>query len=644
MTLCMVSALLSGCFERNDADNTEYRRAYTITIMTIVEDSTTAEAIQLVEKELNTITEARFMTRVKLIALKQSEYEAELERRFGVYDFIVEQESLEVSRLASIKRSNDEKIRQDKAMGITQPTTKKTTEPTTTAEPYTEKIIWPKVSPDQIDIFLITSPKMFADLVEKERLQGMDDELGTKVKVMKEYIHPAVLAAGRPSGGRTFAIPTNKLIGEATYLAVNKELVEKYEIDLYPTPAFEYSHLVEFLEIVKENEPGVALIEGPLESLKHFEPLFPDMPYLPIASVILQAGTRVRPTVYTPNPSPTTVSPFDLDAPRPTTQTDENGSKLATVAPKAPPPEVTVTPASIGLVNKYDSHQFVTLHRLNNKCWENGLFETSPIPEGKERAAFFIKGTYADMLDNRAAEIRRNADGSPVLDENGNTIPIYEYILYNHPMATKEQLQSSMYGVSASSKTPVVRCMEILMLMNTNKYFKNTFQYGIEGTHYIYNEDGMIERLSNDYMINMDYTGNHFIADLMAGENPNKWELAKEHNLNVVMSVFMNFTVDYSRLTAEDEDAIPVLNELGEKFYKVLSSGLIPPLSELDEEFVKSLYTVDEDGNEVPPQEYGDNIYGFQDDYIFGYMRSVLYEAGWLSLFDGLKSQTNPTS
>ena len=190
----------------------------------------------------------------------------------------------------------------------------------------------------------------------------------------------------------------------------------------------------------------------------------------------------------------------------------------------------------------------------------------------------------------------------------------YEYILYGNPIASKDDLQSAMYGISVSSKVPTMRCMEIITLMNTNKKFKNAFTYGVEKVHYIYNDNGEIERLNNDYVINTDYTGNQFVADISKGDSPNKWAIAQEHNLNVVNSVFLNFYFDMTKLSPAVEESIPEINELSEKYSRLLMGGSIPA-------------------------EYEDAA-----EYITEVVLPEFNAAGWAELFAAIREQTNPPS
>lgn len=84
------------------------------------------------------------------------------------------------------------------------------------------------------------------------------------------------------------------------------------------------------------------------------------------------------------------------------------------------------------------------------------------------------------------------------------------------------------------------RCMEIMQLIQTNKEFRNIFQYGVEGTHYTQFGGSDVtpipgDKLESQYFMDREYTGNVFLLypstawdkeDYAMAENG--WALAKE--------------------------------------------------------------------------------------------------------------------
>ncbi|MCL2813642.1 MAG: hypothetical protein FWD23_03485, partial [Oscillospiraceae bacterium] len=525
LVVCMLSPLVfASCDSGENWQDAQNRKAVLLTIRFLVEDSTTAEALGLVEREMNYITETKYTTRIVLIGLTRDEYEAEIMRLFDAYDDEQARQKEEEEISKSIEKESKEQARKDKAAGITQVPTKKPTDPPKTTELYTEKIEWPTLKKDQFDILLITSSEMFQELASDGRLSGLDEELGTKAKVLKEYIHPSIMIAGQ-YGGQTLAIPTNKVIGEATYIAVNKRLVEEFnaaaeaqaaaleaaaeaaaeaeiededgetekevivklnKLDL--AKVTEYQHLTQYLEWVKANTSGIALINGPFAPLKNFDKLFPEMPDFAAVSA---AGKTL---VYVPEQEPTEPPPTKATEP----PTDDEGNLVTedplettipptTNKPKNTPAVTTLAPDKASMVNKYTAAPFLTIAKLNQEYRQKGLFETAALSSGTERAAYIARGTLEDRLAWEAADKANGFD--------------YEYILYASPVADRYELQNGMYAVSVASKVTVSRCMEIITLMNTNKQFKNLFAYGVDKVHYIYNDNNRIERINNQYMV-----------------------------------------------------------------------------------------------------------------------------------------------
>jgi hypothetical protein len=193
----------------------------------------------------------------------------------------------------------------------------------------------------------------------------------------------------------------------------------------------------------------------------------------------------------------------------------------------------------------------------------------------------------------------------------------YEYIMLVNPQASKEELRSAMYGVSVSSPN-VGRAMEIVTLLNTNRQFKNIFTYGVEGEHYIIDDNRQIERINNDYSAHIDHTGNHFIADVLAGESARKWDIAKEHNFSVVNSVFLRFNFAMERLTEESLASLNGLQAYGQEVRNAYLYGL-----------------------PARPADFEGEDWGW-DAYIADYVTPAFEELGAMDLIRNIREQTSP--
>lgn len=109
----------------------------------------------------------------------------------------------------------------------------------------------------------------------------------------------------------------------------------------------------------------------------------------------------------------------------------------------------------------------------------------------------------------------------------------YYINIHQAPRGTKEEYCSAVFGVSAYTKS-VSRSMEILTLLNTNTELRTILQYGVEGTHWKYDEENenIIVKLSDDYKMNLIDTGNMFITYPDYGKTLDEWEAAKQQNLD----------------------------------------------------------------------------------------------------------------
>lgn len=130
--------------------------------------------------------------------------------------------------------------------------------------------------------------------------------------------------------------------------------------------------------------------------------------------------------------------------------------------------------------------------------------------------------------------------------------PNYETIKYSSTEYSASECRQSMFGISRAYSSSLAasditetdrinRCLDILLLLENDKDFRNILQYGVNGTHYSIGRDGTVYSSSNDYIMNYKYTGNLFIlypSDRMDAATrklaENNWELAKKQNTEIL--------------------------------------------------------------------------------------------------------------
>ena len=83
----------------------------------------------------------------------------------------------------------------------------------------------------------------------------------------------------------------------------------------------------------------------------------------------------------------------------------------------------------------------------------------------------------------------------------------------SYPQVTEDEAFASSFAIVNGIQYPD-RAMEILYLLNSDKYFRNLLQYGVEGVNYVKDNNGnIVSSLEGDgvYNMNMLYTGSAFL-------------------------------------------------------------------------------------------------------------------------------------
>lgn len=263
--LMILPSLLVACaddttttVETAEEDTTGTAKAMTITLYAITNDSTTPEAVQAVQDAMNEITEGTYNTHIVLKLYKEDEYYSAIEEKFtNVVNKLAEEEAAE--------KQAKEEARSLKAAGVTTAKPEETDE--TTAE--TEETVinefgqsvtkYPEAEDDQVDIFLVTSLDKLIEYNDKEYLMPLDSSLGSTGKGLSKYIYPTFLSAVALDAG-TMAIPNNHMIGEYTYMLINKALADKYYYDGADMTSLDKTEA--FMADVKKYEPDYIPLYG----------------------------------------------------------------------------------------------------------------------------------------------------------------------------------------------------------------------------------------------------------------------------------------------------------------------------------------------------------------------------------------------
>ncbi len=484
LALCFLMVLTvvasTACGKKTDdeglLDLAQSTAAKTLTIWGIKGEGTTDEAIAAVEEEMSKIAKIKFNTAIELNLFYEDEYYDALEERFEEIEKIKDEE-----KKAADERKKAEREAKKKGETLPPVETVVETEETKLDEYGLPETVYPAPKADQLDIFLITSYDKLKEYNDEKLLSVLDTELSGSSKLIKQYVHPTMISAGK-IGKDTVAIINQQLIGEATYMLVNKELLAKYFYhiddiaDVSARNASELGNAVPFILEVKNYEP-------------EYQPFVGDSGALNVNYYTLNGEKSIFGWMAAPD------SVYG-DEVRPRFMLFEN----------------------VRFTNYLKN--YMTL-RINN-CFGSETFT----PDDKFGVGI-MKGT-PDMV-------------APY-EENYHVITILP------PQGTEETIYNSMFAVSAYTKD-LARSMAIITDLNTRSELRNLFGYGIEGVHYTVDE-GAIDVISDDYNMSLEYTGNCFMAYPPEGKPADYWDIAKEHNIELVLSPFFGF-----KLTEDMVDA-----------------------------------------------------------------------------------------
>ena len=215
------------------------------TLYCITGDTTTDEAITKIEYELNRTLFYRIGSIVKLEFATADEYHDLIEAKMleieeyttgtnekGDKNTLVNTAKLsETAKAAGYGAMTGEAILSDLEAGI----------PIELESP-------------RLDLFLITDYKEYLKMAENGDLAALDTVLGNEAKAIKSVVHSSFFNAAKVNN-KTYGVPCNTSIGEYTYIAFDRKVLEESNVALETLK--DMDDLSDYLAIVKENNPDI---------------------------------------------------------------------------------------------------------------------------------------------------------------------------------------------------------------------------------------------------------------------------------------------------------------------------------------------------------------------------------------------------
>ncbi len=545
--LMLSSLLFTGCSslfgDGEETNNTggiveeASNSAMTLSMYVVSAEPVDERTAQLVEDAFNKITKVNFKTQVKLHFETYDKYFEKIEEvvESNLQLALLEEEAAKALKQAR-KNAKAEGIVTDDAWFDAfyaanpqyeqfRETEELTGEDTTAEETelvtiegidnsYTlSQVKYPEEKPSQIDILWIDSYERYCEYIEREMIQRLDQELSGSSKKLNEYVNGQLFTWAKWCTSGTYGIPNNVVIGEYTYLLVNKELAEKYSYN--PEELNSLTKCADFLADVKNYEPGVAPILG---------------------------------DIYTTN-----MYYWDID----TTTGAINSSKFNVLGS-----------TTVGRTHDPENDMNVTLQC--NNVFKNADFTEQLITIQKYKDLDYVVAEGAADQKYAVRMIKGPASLEKIYGEE------YELNVLEYPRAGYEDIFTNMFAVSEYSRS-LSRSMQIITYLNTNSDLRNVLQYGVEGVHYkIDDETGKLVRLNRDYIMNLESTGNVFMAYPEEDMDVDAWEWGKKQNLEVKPYLSLGF--DFKNRVAvpegESEEGYTLINAANIKKIQEVSADV----------------------------------------------------------------------
>ncbi len=621
MTATMVMTASCGSSEEEEGADVlnlseETSPAMTLTLWGIKGEGTTDAAVELVEAEINKLTKARYNTAIELQLFFEDEYLDALNERLDTIEANIQAQK--EAEKAAKKAAKEAKKNGTAAATTTAAETTVKEDETMLDENGLVVTKYPEVGENQLDIFLITDYEMLNSMNEKDVLSPLDEQISGDAKLLKSYIHPTFIEAGKV-GGKTVAILNQQQAGEATYMLVDKaKLNELYEASVDEATGTGNSAFT--IEYIAENkirnatnrseigqfyfrnaETFIAAAAETFAGVEGFEALKGDHSPIAVNYFVTEedkaqyeidmvqyaedyAAYEAAMVVYEEEKKYAEENGLSLpEAPEEPIEPMEPKSLFGMMLnPIADSYGATFAPTFMLDNNTAPVHYYwlTIMKKLELKGGYDEEIETKEqlLEEGNFAVAI-IKGGVSDVAMFEPTFVKYAEENSTYVKESGVLPPYYTagenyYVIQlQEPVADSNEIYNGAFAVSAYSKD-VNRSMEIITYLNTREDIRNLFGYGVEGVHYSIDEDtGVLTRLNNEYNMKLEYTGNTFIAHAPEGVEAidangleiDYWSDSKMQNLTLDLNPFFNFKMFEGDVDmGYYEDAM----EFSEEFYR----------------------------------------------------------------------------
>ncbi|MBQ2308988.1 MAG: hypothetical protein II373_05355 [Clostridia bacterium] len=393
---------------------------------------------------------------------------------------------------------------------------------------------YPPIEDFDVDIFYFGGYDKYVKYSEAGYLKDISTEVDGSAKALKAVINTNLLNQVKALNGKYDMIPTNRAIGEYTYLLLNKKVLQETQY-----AASDITSLVD---------------EDCQDLLSLVDDIFGDE-YVPLKS-------------YTNELDLIDVEYFGVDA---NGMMTDDFSLIAGTYDNS---------WAYGAAGSYPEMS----HLLNTKdCGRLSAQEQIKVLKGYE-----FNGYLGDEADaDKPFAVGYIKGGAEVVEKYGDD---YEIVPVQMPKLETADIYEHVMAISEKTNS-VKQSAEIITHLNTNEEFRNLILYGIEKENYIWvdaigedgnpviDEDGnvykVVSRITDDpeklYVMDKNKTGNVIYAYPAVGENPlaSDYALAQNQDLQLDYTLGFNlYNASFAKLGDLDLTALKAVTVASASFYQ----------------------------------------------------------------------------
>ncbi len=483
--------------------------------------------VHAIGKAINKITKQKFKTQLTVKYVTEDAYYEKVEKAFADHKIAIEEAKAaakaerEEMKNNGILNDNEEEEKVENEVILN--------------EHGIPELKYPEAAAHQVDILFVGNYEKYREYADNGWLVTLDDKLENDAMQLSYYVNQIYLDAATYNGA-TYAVPNNRPIGEYTYLCVKTSEMEQYGLNVsdFSSLSIYDNTFYEFLTKVLNASATTGVMPLYTESGKVDMDMIHYWDYdldKVTGDCILNDGAEFSlfGSVYS--------------------NLTETGS-------------LTSRGDLLSYGNLLSNPVFMEQYFARKLEYEEKYVTNDPT---KATAACVVKGGW---------ELREE------YEEAG-----YQVLLMANPRATNDAVYDSMFGLGVYTADEG-RAMEIINYLNTNKEFRKLLQHGIENMNYtltpvtIEQNDGTekefyyaTETANNVYKMDMNKTGNVFLAYPTSEQGIHEWEYGKHQNLDASMYPTLGLFFDLDTFKI-DEKSIAIVQAVSGRVNTYIKNNL----------------------------------------------------------------------